>query len=222
MTAKVVTVFNQKGGVGKTNVSMQLAGTLGLRGNNVLVIDLDMQGTAQRWAGQARDDSPFPAKVIGLAKMGGKSHRAIKDHIEHYDYIIVDCPPSMESPAASSAMLVSDLALIPVVPSPSDMWATQDSKALAEQARVTNEGLILRLVPTKVQTVSNLARDTLEVLMEDDEVASTKATLGFRTAYQECQLFGATVHASGNSKKAVGEVEALADEIVGILEGDRA
>lgn len=217
MVAKVITVFNQKGGCGKTNLSMQLAGTFGLRGAKVLVIDMDSQGTATHWAKQASDEEPFPARVVGLAEMGSKAHREIKSHIADYDFIFVDCPPSVESPAASSAMLVSDMALIPVVPAPSDMWATKKAKALVEQVRATNEGLIARMVPSMAQTISNLARETLEIIDEDEEIHATKAHLGFRTAYRECQLYGATVHALHGAAKAVGEVDALADEVLGLL-----
>ncbi len=217
MVAKVITVFNQKGGCGKTNVSMQLAGTLGLRGAKVMVIDLDSQGTATHWARQASDESPFPARVVGLAEMGEKAHREIKSHLADYDFIVVDCPPSVESPAASSAMLVSDLALMPVVPAPSDMWASKKAKSLAEHVKATNEDLIARMVPNMTQTVSNLARDTLEIIEEDEEVHATKAHLGFRTAYRECQLYGATVHALPHADKAIAEVDALADEVLALL-----
>ena len=217
MVAKVITVFNQKGGCGKTNLTMQLSGTIGRRGGKVLGIDMDSQGTATHWARQAPDESPFPARVVGLAEMGNKAHREIKSHIDDYDFIIVDCPPSVESPAASSAMLVSDLALIPVVPAPSDMWATKKAKSLAEQVKATNESLVVRLVPNMVQTVSNLAKDTLEVIEEDEEVHPTSAKLGFRTAYRECQLFGGTVHVIQGASKAIREVDALTDEVLSIL-----
>lgn len=93
MSAKIVTVFNQKGGCGKTTVSMHIAGTLGLRGNKTLLVDMDEQGTATRWASQAPEDKPFPASVIGLAPSGGAMHREVRKFVADYDYIVVDCPP---------------------------------------------------------------------------------------------------------------------------------
>lgn len=220
MTAKVITVFNQKGGVGKTNLCMQLSGALGHRGAKVLVIDLDTQGTATQWACMASDECPFPARVVSLAAMGDKAHREITKHIEDYDYIFVDCPPSVESPAASSALLVSNLALIPVVPAPSDVWASQKAKALVDQVKALriDDSLIVRMVPNKVQTVSNLAKDTLELIYEDEDCKATSARLGLRTAFGECQLYGGTVHAlSQNAEKAIAEVEALTDEVLNLL-----
>ena len=87
MTAKIITVANQKGGSGKTTVAMQLAGTLGRRDHRVLVIDADPQGTATRWASSAEDEKPFPATVAGLSAAGGKVHREVQKFAENYDYM---------------------------------------------------------------------------------------------------------------------------------------
>src|ERR1700731_1948435 len=182
MVAKVITVFNQKGGCGKTTVSMQLAGALGLRGHKVLVVDMDEQGTATRWASQAPDENPFPATLSNLAAMGGKMHREIRSQIGDYDYIVIDCPPAVHSPSPSSAMLVSDLALIPVVPAPADIWAVVAAKQLAAHAQATNELLRVRLIPNMVQKNTTLARETLDVLSEDIEIPLATARLGSRSA----------------------------------------
>jgi chromosome partitioning protein len=217
MVAKVITVFNQKGGCGKTTVSMHVAGTLGLRGHRVLVVDMDEQGTATRWASQAPDESPFPATLSNLAAMGGKMHREIRSQIENYDYIVIDCPPAVHSPSPSSAMLVSDLALIPVVPAPADMWAVVAAKQLAFHAQATNEVLQVRLVPNMVQKKTTLARETLDVLSEDTEIPLAVARLGSRSAYRECQLLGATVHKISRARDAISEVESLVDEALALL-----
>ena len=217
MTAKLITIFNQKGGCGKTNLTMQLAGALGLRRFRVLIVDMDPQGTATQWAYQASDAEPFPARVFSLAEMGSKVHRELRAYLEDFDFIFVDCPPSVESPAASSAMLVSDLALMPVVPAPADLWATQKAKTLTEQVQTTNETLIVRMVPSMVQSVTRLAKASLGRVYADKDIQATRGYLGARTAYRECQLFGATVHALPYAVKAITEVEALTDEVLEIL-----
>jgi len=68
MTAKIITIFNQKGGCAKTMTTMQLAGTLGLRGLKVFVVDMDPQNTAALWFHEANDE-PFPAEVMSLAPL---------------------------------------------------------------------------------------------------------------------------------------------------------
>jgi len=219
MATKVLVVAHQKGGIGKTCVTMQLSGTLGRRGAKVIVVDMDSQGTATRWANLASDDQMFPARVIPLADVGRNVVREIKKYIEDYspDFIIVDCPPSVESQAAQFAMLVADLALIPVKPAPGDMWATERIKALIEQVRVTNETLEARIVPNMFKISTNLSKDILELIREDPDISPTRTVLGDRTAYSECMLVGSTVHAMPGDGKAVEEVEALTDEVLEIL-----
>ena len=217
MTAKVVTIFNQKGGCGKTTITIQLAGTLAIRGFQTLVIDMDDQSTATRWASQAPDEDPFPAATMNLAAMGGKVHREVRNHLDNYDFILIDCPPAALSPSPSSAMLISDLAIIPIVPAPADMWASVAAKKLALTAQVTNEQLAIRILPNMVQKNTNLARDTLDVLAEDSEIPLMQSWIGSRSAFRECQLTGSTVHRLGKSSAAAKEVDKLADEVLQIL-----
>ena len=61
MPAKLIAVFNQKGGCAKTMTTMQLAGTMGLRGMKILVVDMDRQGTSVIWSAHAEKEKPFPA-----------------------------------------------------------------------------------------------------------------------------------------------------------------
>jgi len=217
MAAKVVTIFNQKGGCGKTTVAMHLAGTMGLRGYATLVVDMDPQGTASRWASAAPEGHDFPASVVSLAPMEGKMHREVRNQVEKYDLIFIDCPPAMNSAAPTSAMLISDLALIPVVPSPGDIWAAEAAKKLAEGAQVNNESLVARVVPNMVQKSTSLARDLLEVLAEDAAFPMLASSFGSRAAFRECQIMGSTVHTVPRASAAIQETEAMTDEILRLL-----
>lgn len=218
MPAHVISVFNQKGGCGKTTVAIHLAGSLALRQRRSLVVDMDPQGTSTRWSANAPDDKPFPAALINLAQMGGKMHRELKNHIDNYDYIIIDCPPSIESPVPSSALLVSDLALIPAVPSPADIWAIVEAKRLVANAQAINEALAMRVVANMVQRNLSITRSALAVLSEDPQAPLLEAKLGLRAAFRECQAVGGTVHVIPRANEAVSEVEALTDEVMALLQ----
>ena len=87
---KIIAVANQKGGSGKTLVSMATAASLVHRGHKVLVVDADDQGTATQWAGAAAEGKPFPATVISLASSKAKLHQLLKPMVEDYDYIVID------------------------------------------------------------------------------------------------------------------------------------
>lgn len=210
--AKIVACFNQKGGSGKTNTAMQLAGTFGKRGYRTAIVDLDPQGTASQWVSMAEEEHPFPASLLNLAPLGGKMHREVRNHVGNYDVIVIDCPPAIDSPAPSSALLIADLALIPVIPSPSDIWAAVAARSLAAKSAEINEGLIIRVLANMVQSTT-LAGGAIEMLEADKDAPLLKTRIGLRSGYRECQLTGSTVHDLPRNQQARAEVNQLADEI---------
>ncbi len=221
MTAKIIAVCNQKGGSGKTTLSMQLAGTLARRKNKVLVVDADPQGTATRWAASADDENPFPASVIGLSAANEKVHREVKKFVGDYDFIVIDCPPAADSPVPQSALLIADLALVPIIPSPLDLWASVGIRQVIENVSDINETLKARLVVNQCQPKTNLAKEALEVLPEFG-IKVCKNYLRQRTAYRQSAVFGQTVQDFGSKAgDAIAEVEALTDEILSVLKGKK-
>lgn len=215
MAAKVVTFCNQKGGCGKTSLSMQVAGGFARRGYRTLIVDADPQGTATRWSSAAPDDNPFPATVAGLSAAGGKVHREVQKFINDYDVIVVDCPPAVDSPVPQSALMVSDLAFVPVIPSPTDLWAAVGIRDLIQRTQDVNEGLQARLVPNMVQPNTTLAKEALE-LLADFGIPPSKGSFSLRTAYRQSAVYGSTVHTL-KDQKAIDEVEELVSEALELL-----
>lgn len=213
MTARIITVANQKGGSGKTTISMTLAGSLALRGSKVLVVDADPQGTATQWSGSASENKPFPATVIGLANAKGKLHQMLKPLIEDYDYVVIDCPPSVDEQASQSALLVSDLCIVPLQPTPADAWATEGVIGLIDKARVVNPNLQAFGVANRV-TSTSLGKQVLDV-MRENAIPLLEARFGNRTSFQEATIRGSTPRQMGAAhKQAATEVEALVDEVL--------
>ncbi|HEX8833186.1 MAG TPA: ParA family partition ATPase [Abditibacteriaceae bacterium] len=217
MPARIITVCNQKGGSGKTTVTMQLTGALARRGFSCLVVDADPQGTASRWAASAPDENPFPAPVVGLSAAGTKVHREVAKFVNQYDFILIDCPPAADSPVPQSALLVADLALVPLIPSPLDMWASVGIREVIDNVSSINEGLQARLVVNQCQPHTNLAKEVLE-LLPTFGIEACKTMLGQRTAYRQSAVFGTTVYdLDGKAPAAVQEIEALVTEALDIL-----
>jgi chromosome partitioning protein len=224
LTAKIIAVANQKGGSAKTTTSLSVAGALGIRKsignreNRVLVVDADAQETAVAWARAAPDKRPFPATVIGMASYAGKMHREIQRHLENYDYIVIDCPPSVDAITSQSALLIADLVIVPVPPAPADLWSCRATSALIERIQVINPELKAVLLATKVQRTS-LSRAVL-VELENFGIPLMRSRMVHRTAYQEAILAGTTVAALGRDARiATIEVSALVDEVLEILGG---
>lgn len=219
MTALICAVLNQKGGSSKTTTVMSVSGELGgSRGKRVLVVDGDAQESAVAWARTAPDDRPFPATVVSLASYGEKMHREIQRQIENYDFILIDCPPSVEAITAQSALLIADLVIVPVPPAAADAWSARTTLAMVERIRVINSRLKVVLLATKVQRTS-LARAVLDELANFN-FPLMRTRMAHRTAYQEAILAGSTVAALGRGARAAAiEVSALVDEILEVLGG---
>jgi chromosome partitioning protein len=220
--AKIICITNQKGGSGKTTVAMQLAGgiarhTTNRKPNKVMVVDADPQGTATRWAASATDETPFPAAIVGLSAASDKVHREVKKFIDDYDYIIIDCPPAADSPIPQSALLVSDLALVPLIPSPLDMWAAVGIRQVIHNVADINESLQSRLVINQCQPKTTLAQECLEILPEFG-IELAKTYLRQRQVYRQSAVFGQTVYSYGSkAKEAIAEIEALTKEVLKLL-----
>lgn len=209
---RVITILSQKGGAGKSTMTMQLAGGLARKDRKVAVLDLDSQETALRWAGSAPEDKPFPALVEGLADPAGL-RAALKKLAHQRDFVLIDCPPSLEHPAVLAALQEADVALIPVVPSPADLWSTKGIERLVLQVQAGRKGLRAALVPNRVVR-TNLAWDVLEV-MRDFSLPVLGAALSQRNAYAQSAVIGASVHQMGRAgSEAAREVDKLVVEVL--------
>lgn len=214
MAAKVIVLTNQKGGCGKTTLAMNLAGVIGINAK-VLLVDGDPQGSATRWAASSSDEKPFPTAVMGLANVADKVNREIKKYLGDYEYIFIDCPPAIDSSFTASALLIADLALVPVVPSPTDLWAAVGIQKLISNVSDINEKLEARLVANMCQSNASISKEALS-LIEEFEFAKTITDIYQRTAYRQAAAFGGTVLDMDNPK-AKQEIRALVSEILEIL-----
>jgi len=216
--AITITVANQKGGSGKTTVCMQLAGSLAESERSVLVIDADQQRSAMRWAAAANNTLRFPAKVIDYTRSRDPVHYEIARQFRRYDYILVDCPPSADSPTHRSALLLADLALVPFVPSPMDLWSTVGIRTLIFRMSKVNKKLKSRLVANMCQPNTRMHQDMLR-LTKDLGIPLLDTKLHMRTAYRKSALYGATVQRLGSyASAAKREVAALTKEIITLTE----
>lgn len=112
-------LLNQKGGAGKTTVATSLARALQLDGADALLVDRGPPGSARDWAA-VREDQPLT--VVGIDRP--TIDRDLKQ-VARKEYVVIDCA-RQAAQFGVSAIKAGDLVLIPVQPSPYDIWATAD------------------------------------------------------------------------------------------------
>lgn len=214
MSAKVIAVVNQKGGAGKSTLAMLLAGTLAETGKRVLVADADPQNTALRWATAGEG---FPADVEDLSGEEGKLHKHLRRRLDAYDYVVVDTPPAASAPVTASALRLAHLALVPVIPSPPDLWASLRIRDAIQLVMDKNPDLLARIVVNQAQPNTVLAREVLAMLPEFG-IPLMAAQLRQRTAYRQCAALGTSLAALGSRAGIASlEMDALRREVLRIL-----
>jgi chromosome partitioning protein len=216
METKIITVATRKGGAGKSTVTMQLAGAVSRRSPHVLVVDGDPQASAVQWSAAA-EETPFPVPVVNLSAAGSRIDREIVKQIGKYEFILVDCPPASDSPVPRSALRISHLALVPVIPSPLDLWGAVGIRHVIEDVQAVNPDLIARLVVNQCQEHTTIAREVTEALA-DFGIPMCSTRIGSRTVYRQSAVFGQTVHDFGSkAAQAIAEIEALTNEVLEVL-----
>ena len=212
--AFVITVANQKGGSGKTTVSMNLAAALARRDYKGLVVDADKQNSAVLWSGNS--ENGFPAIVVNLAE-NKNIHNEVVRLAKDFHFIIIDCPPAADSLVSVRVMPVSDLVLVPLVPAPIDMWATTALKLAIDQAQAVNPTLQARIVMNRCQMRTRLTREVIEIANEIG-IPLLSTLIRQRIAFSEMPGAGATIYDyKSGAPDAVIEVEALANEVLQAL-----
>lgn len=210
---RVIALLSQKGGVGKTTVTMQLAEGLAGAGYRIAVGDLDPQESAARWAAAADVSEPFPAMVRsmrgGLAELAEQLNACAC----RSDLMLLDCPPSIEHPHTLAALELADVILIPVVPSPTDLWSTRAVERLVVATMGRRAELRAALLPNRVQRTA-LASDVLEIL-GDFSLPVLSASLSQRNAYAQSAVEGGSVYRLGRyAEPAREELDRLVQAVL--------
>jgi len=207
---KVIAVLNQKGGSGKTTIATHLARALQLAGNSVLLIDSDPQGSARDWAAV---DEAQPVPVVGIDRPTiERDLRSIAPH----DYAIIDGAPQT-SELAISAIKAAHFVLIPVQPSPYDIWAASDLVDLVKQRiELTDGKLKAAFVVSRHIAGTKLGAEIGEAL-DGYGLPVLVTKIGQRVSFPGTAAKGTTVLDADPSSDAAAEIRALADEVVLLL-----
>ena len=204
---KVIAVLNQKGGSGKTTIATHLARALQLDGSDVLLVDSDPQGSARDW-GAVQEENPLT--VVGIDRP--TIDRDVKNVARKVDFVVIDGAPQAAD-LAVSAIKAADFVLIPVQPSPYDIWATSDLVDLVKQRIEVTDGQlqVAFVVSRAIKGTRNAPEVTRALAGYDSMVLDARVTQ--RVIYPGSAATGTTVLDSEPDGEAAKEIRALMIEI---------
>ena len=249
--AKILAIANQKGGVGKTTTSVNLAASLAAVKKSVLLIDLDPQGNATMGSGVSKHDvklsiydvlldltpisevrvrseegnfdlvpgnQDLTAAEVGLLEVKGKELRlrqALSLVSDDYDYIILDCPPSLNMLTVNSLAAADGV----IIPMQCEYYALEGLSDLLTTINTITEVInpkleISGILRTMYDPRTSLTRDVSKQLMRHFDQALLRTCIPRNVRLAEAPSFGQPVLAYDKSSKGAQAYLALASEIL--------
>lgn len=202
----IISLVNQKGGVGKTSIAVNLGVCLARKNYKLQLIDMDPQGTALQWqsieGNMAFQVTHHPAPL---------SPEKTKAFSQGYDHLVVDTPPAIGE-ISRSVLRFTDLALVPLAPSPLDIWSSHNTVRMIAEAKHENPDLEGKLLICRKIPTTRLGREAREV-MEVFKLPVFETEVSQRVAYIEAMISGVSVLQYAPKSEAAREMQSLCEEV---------
>jgi chromosome partitioning protein len=207
----IVAVLNQKGGVGKTTLATHIAGELSLRGCSVILLDADPQGSSLDWT-QRRSQLGLP-RLFGAFGLARETlHQEAPELGRRADHVIIDGPPRIAA-LARSALLAAERVLIPVQPSPYDLWASAEMVALVNEAQAFRPRLRAAFVINRRITSTVIGREARQSLAEQP-LPALRSEVHQRVVFADSVAAGRLACEISPGSAAAREISQLTDELL--------
>lgn len=208
---RIISVINQKGGVGKTTLSLGIAAYLSSLGHRVLLIDADPQHSASDWQ-SLRDDTPFHVVQMARENMAVDAMKMA----ENYEYTVIDGPPNGAA-ISRSCIIASDFVLMPVEPSGLSDWASDLTVKHYEEARIIKPTLKCGFVVSRKIGKTVIGRQFRQTIA-DKGIDVLESEIDNKVGWAEAATLGLTILEYKPDSPEAEQLIALAQEIIKTLD----
>lgn len=205
--AHIVTIAQQKGGAGKTSLAAHIAATWSSeKGRKVALFDLDPQQSLTQWFAVRQKQMGDENTMKMWPVMGWRLASEIAKAARISDVIVIDSP-GKDDLGTRSAVRAADLVVMPVQPSPMDVWASKPTLDL-----IAKEGTAAMIVLNRIPSRTKLTEELI-VDLKRGPVPIARAALGNRVGFAASLVDGRGITETDPHSVAAAEMRLLADEV---------
>lgn len=203
----IISFLNQKGGVGKTTLSINAAAYLASQGHKVLLVDADKQGSATTWAG-LRDETDFQVVSMARENLAKDVLRIAAD----YEHTVIDGPPHAEG-IARACVIASDFVALPIEPSGLSTWASDLTVRQVREAQDYKDTIKCGFVVSRKIGKTVIGRE-IRTMASEAGIPILQSEIEQRVAYAESMTMGKTIFEWLPNSPAAKEIANLTKEII--------
>ena len=203
---KIIAMLNEKGGTGKSTVATNLASALHLRGQRVVLVDADPQGTSRDWRSASPEGIDLPSVVALDRPEMLQSLSSIQA-----DLVIIDTPAKAEKMTAA-VVRIAQTALVVIQPSGADIWASAAAVKLIQQKIDVGGQIDAGFLVNRVSGVSKLSKEVLAGNWNEYGVTILEHAIGNRVAFAQALTDGLSIYSLSDAH-AKQEMDQLIEEL---------